>query len=94
MVVPLEKMAEVSEAEKLVRTTLYIVSPALARPQARSHPRSRLYNHTHDHLFRPNPKPKAESLPLVPDSLVPDSLVPDSLSPQNQLKQEQENAKK
>lgn len=89
MVVPLEKMAEVSEAEKLVRTTLYIVSPALARPQARSHPRSRLYNPTHDHLFRPKPKPKAESLPLVPDSLVPDSL-----SPQNQLKQEQENAKK
>ena len=29
-VVPLEKMAEVSEAENLVRTTLYIVSPALA----------------------------------------------------------------
>ena len=50
MVVPLEKMVEVTESEDLVRTTLYIISPALAdRPMARS----RLYNPTHDHLFRP-----------------------------------------
>ncbi len=51
VVVPLEKMAEVTESEDWVRTTLYIVSSALAnrQPQARSH----LYNPTHDHLFRP-----------------------------------------
>ncbi|KPQ34031.1 MAG: precorrin-4 C11-methyltransferase CobM [Phormidesmis priestleyi Ana] len=65
-VVPLEKMAEVSEAENLVRTTLYIVSPALAGAMEGVQKtdtqteietvRSRLYNPTHDHLFRPNAK--------------------------------------
>lgn len=67
-VVPLAQMAEVSEAQKLVRTTLYIVSPALANrrsptadnaaKQAAKRPeeqavRSRLYSPTHSHLFRP-----------------------------------------
>lgn len=58
VVVPLEQMAEVTESENLVRTTLYIVSSALAEPQRRSQSaavgRSRLYSPTHDHLFRPN----------------------------------------
>ena len=50
LVVPLEKMARASEEEKLVRTTLYIVSPAL---EGKKNVRSRLYNPNHDHLFRP-----------------------------------------
>ena len=61
-VVPLAQMAEVSEMQKLVRTTLYIVSPALAQrslpPNAagqtkRQAVRSRLYSPAHSHLFRP-----------------------------------------
>lgn len=51
-VVPLEKMAEVTQSENLVRTTLYIISPALAD---RMPARSQLYSPTHDHLFRPKP---------------------------------------
>lgn len=77
-VVPLEKMAEVTESEDLVRTTLYIVSSALARATGRSQSaaagRSRLYNPTHDHLFRP--QPAAEKLQ------------------QEKLEQEQEKARK
>lgn len=74
-VVPLAEMAEASEDEKLVRTTLYIVSPALVysarglnaydyaqlagdeREQVEG--RSRLYNPTHSHLFRPKTADKA-----------------------------------
>ena len=54
-VVPLEKMAQASEDEKLVRTTLYIVSPALEgrAGTGKGGVRSRLYNPSHDHLFRP-----------------------------------------
>lgn len=48
-VVPLSQMATVTQQEDLIRTTLYIISPALAAKQARS----RLYNPDHDHLFRP-----------------------------------------
>lgn len=48
-VVPLSQMAAVSEAENLVRTTLYIISSALTKGAARS----QLYNPTHTHLFRP-----------------------------------------
>ncbi|MGP0128289.1 MAG: precorrin-4 C(11)-methyltransferase [cyanobacterium endosymbiont of Rhopalodia musculus] len=48
--VPLEKMAEVTREEKLIRTTLYIISPAL-NPSFSS--RSRLYHPQHSHLFRP-----------------------------------------
>lgn len=47
--VPLSQMAAITEQEDLIRTTLYIVSPALLADPARS----RLYNPSHDHLFRP-----------------------------------------
>jgi precorrin-4/cobalt-precorrin-4 C11-methyltransferase len=48
-VVPLADMARVSSERQLIRTTLYVVSPALAAP---SEARSRLYSATHTHLFR------------------------------------------
>ena len=48
-VAPLHSMAAVSHEKKLIRTTLYIVSPALAQ----SPKRSKLYSPDHDHLFRP-----------------------------------------
>ncbi|WP_115018548.1 precorrin-4 C(11)-methyltransferase [Synechococcus sp. UW140] len=48
-VVPLNAMAKASKERDLIRTTLYIVSPALAS-QGR---RSMLYSPSHDHLFRP-----------------------------------------
>lgn len=62
-IVPLSQMAKVSQADDLVRTTLYIISPALANRAAieqgkereietEASVRSRLYNPTHDHLFR------------------------------------------
>ena len=76
VVVPLEKMAEVTESEDLIRTTLYIVSSALANGQPQV--RSRLYNPTHDHLFRPLSSPKAAA----------------EKPQQEKLKQERENAKK
>ncbi|MBC8121179.1 MAG: precorrin-4 C(11)-methyltransferase [Gemmatimonadaceae bacterium] len=46
----LDQMAAVTRDEKLIRTTLYLISPALAATPARS----RLYNPTHSHLFRPS----------------------------------------
>ncbi len=49
-VVPLDRMAAVSLERGLIRTTLYVVSPALAAP---TQARSRLYWAGHDHLFRP-----------------------------------------
>lgn len=64
-VVPLEQMHTLTEREKLIRTTLYVISPALAAETVPSvlsagagvagvpQTRSRLYNPTHDHLFRP-----------------------------------------
>jgi len=48
-VVPLSNMARVSQERELIRTTLYVVSPALAAPGAA---RSRLYSASHHHLFR------------------------------------------
>ena len=48
-VVPLAEMARVSQERELIRTTLYVVSPALAPPGAA---RSRLYSASHNHLFR------------------------------------------
>ncbi|NEQ42161.1 MAG: precorrin-4 C(11)-methyltransferase [Leptolyngbya sp. SIOISBB] len=48
-VVPLSEMAAVTQRENLIRTTLYIVSPALKGAAVRS----RLYNPEHTHLFRP-----------------------------------------
>ncbi|GAB4528611.1 MAG: precorrin-4 C(11)-methyltransferase [Pleurocapsa sp.] len=48
-VVPLEKMAAVTQKQNLIRTTLYIISPALAKVRKT---RSRLYHPEHSHLFR------------------------------------------
>ena len=48
-VVPLKEMAATSRALNLIRTTLYVVSPALSRLPKRS----KLYSPEHDHLFRP-----------------------------------------
>jgi precorrin-4/cobalt-precorrin-4 C11-methyltransferase len=48
-VVPLREMARVSREQELIRTTLYVVSPALQPP---SEARSRLYSASHHHLFR------------------------------------------
>jgi len=48
-VVPLEKMAQVTQEEDLIRTTLYIISPALGTEATA---RSGLYNPEHSHLFR------------------------------------------
>jgi precorrin-4/cobalt-precorrin-4 C11-methyltransferase len=48
-VVPLEAMARTSRERNLIRTTLYVVSPAL-RPAEAS--RSLLYSAGHSHLFR------------------------------------------
>ena len=49
-VVPLAKMAAVTREHNLIRTTLYLISPAL---QATVKTRSRLYHPEHSHLFRP-----------------------------------------
>ena len=49
--VPLHKMAITTEENDLIRTTLYIISPALKNATAT---RSALYNPEHSHLFRPN----------------------------------------
>ena len=49
-VVPLTKMAEVTRENNLIRTTLYLISPAL---QEAVKTRSRLYHPEHSHLFRP-----------------------------------------
>ncbi|MBH8551213.1 precorrin-4 C(11)-methyltransferase [Nostocaceae cyanobacterium CENA357] len=47
-VVPLKQMADCTHAEKLIRTTLYVISPALLPATGRS----RLYDPEHSHLFR------------------------------------------
>ncbi|ASC73446.1 hypothetical protein XM38_044130 [Halomicronema hongdechloris C2206] len=49
--VTLAEMAAMTRQEDLIRTTLYVISPALAAGQVRSH----LYDPSHDHLFRPRP---------------------------------------
>jgi precorrin-4/cobalt-precorrin-4 C11-methyltransferase len=49
LVVTLDKMAIVTQEENLIRTTLYVISPALGKAEARS----RLYHPEHNHLFRP-----------------------------------------
>jgi precorrin-4/cobalt-precorrin-4 C11-methyltransferase len=55
-VVPLSQMSEVTDREKLIRTTLYVISPALKTIPAdlaeREIRRSRLYSPDHSHLFR------------------------------------------
>ncbi len=49
-IVPLKEMASTSREKKLIRTTLYLISPALRETQKRS----KLYSPEHHHLFRPN----------------------------------------
>jgi precorrin-4/cobalt-precorrin-4 C11-methyltransferase len=49
-VVPLEKMAKTTRDKNLIRTTLYVISPALGNIEST---RSRLYHPEHSHLFRP-----------------------------------------
>jgi len=48
-VVPLSDIARISQERQLIRTTLYVVSPALAAPDEA---RSKLYSASHTHLFR------------------------------------------
>jgi precorrin-4/cobalt-precorrin-4 C11-methyltransferase len=53
-VVPLTEMAVVTAREHLVRTTMYVISPALAEIEhGGESTRSRLYHPQHQHLFRP-----------------------------------------
>jgi precorrin-4/cobalt-precorrin-4 C11-methyltransferase len=67
-VVPLSEMAAITERENLMRTTLYVISPALelagnadgggfkkkgGRSLTDQSKRSRLYNPDHSHIFRP-----------------------------------------
>lgn len=66
LLVPLNQMAEMTQAENLIRTTMYIISPALAAttvPKAIAdqnfasaivQTRSRLYHPEHNRLFRPS----------------------------------------
>jgi len=49
-VVPLSEMAAISRKEDLIRTTMYLISPALAGKQVEA--RSQLYHPEHSHLFR------------------------------------------
>lgn len=58
-VVPLSEIAELTRREQLVRTTLYLVSPAL--DAAELDLRSRLYDPEHTHLFRPRRKLTSDS---------------------------------
>ena len=48
-VIPLSEMAKTSKEKKLIRTTLYIISPTLKI----GNNRSKLYDPKHSHLFRP-----------------------------------------
>jgi precorrin-4/cobalt-precorrin-4 C11-methyltransferase len=50
LVVPLEKMAQTTQENNLIRTTLYIISPALQDNIDKK--RSCLYHPEHSHLFR------------------------------------------
>jgi precorrin-4/cobalt-precorrin-4 C11-methyltransferase len=71
-VVPLSEMAAITERENLLRTTLYVVSPALElgggdglkrdgmrRPLTGISKRSRLYHPEHGHVFRPQDSPES-----------------------------------
>ncbi len=52
--VPLDKMAAITLEKNLIRTTLYVISPALRGVEGNlSEARSRLYHPEHSHLFRP-----------------------------------------
>ena len=54
--VNLEDMASVSQENNLIRTTLYIISPALRKLKST---RSRLYHPEHSHLFRNSHRSKS-----------------------------------
>ncbi len=49
LLTPLDKMAVVTRENKLIRTTMYVISPALGKE---AEGRSRLYHPDHDRLFR------------------------------------------
>jgi precorrin-4/cobalt-precorrin-4 C11-methyltransferase len=53
VVVPLAEMAAVTQAENMMRTTLYVISPALTKENEVR--RSRLYHPEYSRLFRLNP---------------------------------------
>jgi precorrin-4/cobalt-precorrin-4 C11-methyltransferase len=58
LVVPLDKMADCTTEENLIRTTLYVISPALSQSVGKARYsqevalRSHLYHPEHNHLFR------------------------------------------
>jgi precorrin-4/cobalt-precorrin-4 C11-methyltransferase len=58
LVVPLDKMADCTTEENLIRTTLYVISPALSQSVGKGRYskgvglRSHLYHPEHNHLFR------------------------------------------
>jgi precorrin-4/cobalt-precorrin-4 C11-methyltransferase len=54
-IVPLSQMSKVTQQENLMRTTLYVISPAMQAQEslATGERRSQLYNPAHSHLFRP-----------------------------------------
>ncbi len=61
---PLSQMAATTQDKDLIRTTLYVISPALAAASgsaeiSETSVRSRLYNPEHDHLFRRSRSGKA-----------------------------------
>lgn len=56
--VPLADMAKTTREKDLIRTTLYVISPALRGQKVRS----RLYNPDHTHLFRPRGNSAAPDL--------------------------------
>ncbi|MGI0482546.1 precorrin-4 C(11)-methyltransferase [Geminocystis sp. CENA526] len=52
LIVPLTQMAKATEENNLIRTTMYIISPALKKLSDYEF-RSKLYHPSHQHLFRP-----------------------------------------
>ncbi|MFM7428000.1 MAG: precorrin-4 C(11)-methyltransferase [Elainella sp.] len=57
-VVPLDQISQLTQAQNLTRTTLYVISPALNPVLSKTKPdstRSRLYSSSHSRLFRADP---------------------------------------
>jgi precorrin-4/cobalt-precorrin-4 C11-methyltransferase len=50
LIIPLSKLAETNTEQGLLRSTMYLISPALA--QIKDAARSRLYHPEHSHIFR------------------------------------------
>ena len=61
-VVPLTEMAAVTRTNNLIRTTLYLISPALQKAITT---RSRLYHPEHSHLFRPGIKRMKDEMKII-----------------------------